>query len=218
MGYSAGSLIQTLSTFTFSYADVLYSVVRGEVLAATNVLSLADAKSHLRVDHSDEDDLITAYIGAAVEVCEQFCENSLQRTSYTITADTLLKFMQLPNLKFMEISSVKYYDSTDTEQTVDAGAYRLDQNTARLVFPSGAPSVNSTDHPGGVSITVTAGYDIAGTGATANRVPPSALIHAVKLILGHLYESRQDVTDFQKYELPLGAMRLMGPYRVKKAG
>ena len=58
-----------------------------------------------------------------------------------------------------------------------------------------------------VRIDVTAGY------TNTNR--PDALIAAMLLIIGHLYENRQDVSHSRTYELPLASKYLMEPYRLK---
>ena len=47
--------------------------------AASNALTLAEAKSHLRVDHSDDDALIVGYAAAAIEVAENFLNRDVPR-------------------------------------------------------------------------------------------------------------------------------------------
>ena len=43
---------------------------------------------------------------------------------------------------------------------------------------------------------------------------PDALVSAMLLIVGHLYENRQDVTPFRVYETPLASRYLMNPHRL----
>ncbi|MFZ9080838.1 MAG: head-tail connector protein, partial [Alphaproteobacteria bacterium] len=42
-----------------------------------SVITVADLKSHLRVDHSDEDTLIEAYRDAAIKWIEDYCNTRL---------------------------------------------------------------------------------------------------------------------------------------------
>ena len=44
---------------------------------------------------------------------------------------------------------------------------------------------------------------------------PQALEVAMLLIIGHLYENRQDVGRFKHHEIPMASKYLMEPYRLK---
>lgn len=54
-------------------ADLLQVVVDG----TTALLTIAEAKQHLRVESSDEDDLIVTYANAAVLSCLTYCDLKL---------------------------------------------------------------------------------------------------------------------------------------------
>lgn len=47
------------------------------VLTAGPLFDLAEAKQHLRIDHSDDDSLIESYADAAVLSCLDFCDRKL---------------------------------------------------------------------------------------------------------------------------------------------
>src|SRR4051794_386751 len=51
------------------------------------VLTLAEAKAHLRVDITDDDDLITELIVAARESCERWVSRSFLTTTWRLTLD-----------------------------------------------------------------------------------------------------------------------------------
>ena len=53
------------------------------------------------------------------------------------------------------------------------------------------------------------------SGYTGSSDRPDALIAAMLLIIGHLYENRQDVGQHRTYETPLASRYLMDPYRLK---
>ena len=58
-----------------------------------------------------------------------------------------------------------------------------------------------------VTITFVAGY------GAADQVPDEAK-HAIKLILGHLYENREDVSTAPLRAIPQGARNLLWPNRI----
>lgn len=47
-----------------------------------------------------------------------------------------------------------------------------------------------------------------------STVTNAAIQAAILLILGHLFENRQDVQSLQPHELPMGSVHLLFPYRV----
>lgn len=51
------------------------------------MISLANAKTHLRVDHSHEDDLIQVYIDASLKRFEHFTSRKLYETQAELDAD-----------------------------------------------------------------------------------------------------------------------------------
>ena len=60
----------------------------GTLPAATYVVSLADAKSFLRITHTAENSLITNLITAAVEMAQNYCHSKFLEHEYTLTMET----------------------------------------------------------------------------------------------------------------------------------
>lgn len=54
----------------------------------TDPVTLAEAKNHLRIDYSDDDDLITALIGAATRWTEDYCDRTWCHTKWTLRLDS----------------------------------------------------------------------------------------------------------------------------------
>ena len=108
-----------------------YSVVTP---AASEPITLTEAKNFLRVDGSDDDALITALISAAREMCEQYT----RRILVTTTIDEY--FDGFPNYKnavskdiiylsrgpVQSITSLKYVDEIGSEETVASSYYVSD--------------------------------------------------------------------------------------------
>jgi len=66
------------------------SLTRYEVAQAdlTEPMSLADAKLHLRIDSSDDDDLILSLITAARRYAEDYCDRTFVVTKWTMKLDS----------------------------------------------------------------------------------------------------------------------------------
>lgn len=90
-------------------------------------ISLAQAKLHLRVDTSDEDDLIEGMIADARSWVEDYTGQTLVQAPHTEQingfADLLLTW------PVISLTAVKYLDANGDQQTLEADLYEL--NTAR---------------------------------------------------------------------------------------
>jgi uncharacterized phiE125 gp8 family phage protein len=166
-------------------------------------LTLQEVKDHLRVTHSDEDALITALIQATREAVENYTNRQLMPATYEGIADKLEPF-SLPKAPFSELLSIEYTASNGQLTPLSAEDY--------TVLEGGVPAVLLVKKPAdyaetlnGVRITFTAGY---------TNVPES-LKAAMKLLIGHLYENREEtIIGVQSNQLPKASEYLMGPYRV----
>ena len=174
---------------------------------ATDVVSLSSAKDHLRVSTSEDDALITALITAAQDLVQKYTGTFLQRTSGPFYSDYFIDFMDLHAGPLLTVSSVKYTNTSDASITVSSNDYQVDGKgyPARLRMTTIPTDVK--DVLNAVEVATVSGYD------TDDR--PQALVSAMLLIIGHLYENRQDVTRFKQFEIPMASKYLMEPYRLK---
>lgn len=161
----------------------------------TNVLSTATAKAHLRVEHSTEDTLIAAYVAAAVAHIEQQTNRQLLTATWDIDFDRFPvggEAQLLPLAPLQSVDKIVYVASDGTSTTIGSGTIASDYVvlTGRepgLIAPeSGKVWPFAADQPGSVTYRITSGY-----GETADI--PTAVIQAVKLLVGHWYENREDV-------------------------
>jgi uncharacterized phiE125 gp8 family phage protein len=186
-------------------------------------VSLDRAKTHLRVDHDVEDDLIQAWIVAAREITETHTDRRwIAQTLRLTLADWPCEWIGgaygavcFPVSPVSSVDTVAYYatDGTLTELDGDAGDWQefLD-HAPPLIAP---PPVNNfwpvvqTGRLGAVRIEFTAGY------ADADAVPEQVKA-AMLLCLGYWYENRGDGMDLtmmnglpQSLGMPPGAKRLL---------
>jgi uncharacterized phiE125 gp8 family phage protein len=177
----------------------------------TEPVSLDDAKLHLRVDIDTDDTLINALIIAA----RQHIENVLNRSLITQTWDLWLDefpgddYIELPKPPLSSVSSLKYYDTSDTVATWAAANYFVDTKSepGRLCLAYGItwPTTTLRDF-NGVDITFVAGYGAA-------TAVPKPIKQAMLLLIGHLYEHREAVTTGQITTVPMAVDALIYPYR-----
>lgn len=198
----------------FSQPNPLMKFEQATFPTATNVVSLAQAKAHLRVEHADDESLIETLIGVAQNVVEGYTGRFLQQVEGSFYFDDFHEFMNLhagPNLALRNSNSaegVTYLDTAGRQIVVDLDKYVLEGKgyPARLRMLD-TPSDVESDSLNAVRVDVTVGH------TQADR--PDALIAAMLLIIGHLYENRQDVGQHKTHATPLASRYLMEPYRLK---
>lgn len=172
------------------------------------VVTLAEAKAHLRVRHSDEDALIEAYIAAAtahIEGPDGWLGRSLGDQVLEAYADVFRDCMRLPFGPVTEVISVKYLAGTGDEVVVLPGEYELRGWLLGSAFGKRWPSVLS--HPEAVRIQYRAGY--------ADLPPP--IRAAILLMVGDLYANRETAaagSGSSAIPMSMTVEALLSPFRV----
>ena len=155
--------------------------------AATEPLSTADAKLHLRVTSSTDDSYIDDLVKAARQTAENELGRSLITQTWTKTLDEFPDAIRLEYPPIIQVMSVKYYDVDGIQQTLNASQYVVDTTSepgwivpaTTVDWPDTFDSINS------VEIIYRAGY-----GATGADVPQS-IRSWILLHVGHWYENRE---------------------------
>ena len=196
---------------------------------AAEPLSTAEAKLHLRVDHSTDDTLITALIVAAREHVENYLVGSLvQQTRAVYLSSWPYAPFRLPCGPVQSIDSVKYTDSDGVENAVSEDLYYLTPGGELCLETFESWPTARLRGPGAIEITYTTGYepvvtvipgeeegdpDTEETDYDANI--PQAIKQAMLLLIGEWYEQREAAAD-TKYAIqtiPWGVKQLLAPYR-----
>jgi len=154
-------------------------------------VSLADAKTHLHVTHSKEDDLITSMIEVARREVQRVTARQLINATWVMRMDSFPSGsgdIYLPRAPLSSVTTVAYNDANGDAQTMTVTTeYLVDVYTVPgriYLAPNGAwPSTYG--EPNDVTVTFVAGY-----GSQATDVPEN-YIHAIKLMVGHLYLYRE---------------------------
>lgn len=188
------------------------------------VVSIEEVKTHLRVDHDDDDDYIESLVDVATATIDGptgwlgrcLVEQTLEwRGSLFGPCDG-----RLPYPPVAEIESVKYDDAVGAEQIVPDTDYRLvgQPNQPRLVLGFGASWPSARCQEEAVRIRYTAGWPVETVGegddAVATWTGPAPIKHAILMIVSELYENREAATDAPRTELPFAVTALLSTYRI----
>lgn len=157
---------------------------------AAEPVSLNEAKAQLRVDGSEEDNLILSLISVA----RLKVESETGRMLISQTAKAYFdswptgNVLHLPLYPVSAVSSVTYIDEDGASQTWASSNYTVDLvgKTPRIVLNPDADAPEVGNYPNAITVTFTVGD------ATATTVPAD-LKHAILTRLTLLYERREDM-------------------------
>lgn len=174
------------------------------------LITVNEAKAHLRVDIDDEDTLIEGFIKAAVETCERVARRAFLTQTLRMTLDQWFPehTKRLKRPPFQSVSAVRLIDWDGAAHVVDADGYWFDTAT-------GAIRQNTEVDWPDVRVRPVAGIEIdyvAGYGEAADSVP-QMYKQAALLLVGHWYENREATVTgqgFSSMPLPFAVNALLG--------
>lgn len=179
---------------------------------AVEPVSRAEAKLHLRVSDTTDDDLIDTLIAAARTHVENVTGRQLITATWTLYLESWPARLQLPHPPLQSVTSITYVDFNGDTQTLSTGLYDVN------VYPTGDGEVvrGYTDswpavrgHLNDVTVTYVAGYGDAATDV------PAAIVQACQLLIGHWYANREAVvTGTISTEIQFTVDALLSPYRL----
>lgn len=162
-------------------------------------VTLAEAKAHLRVDHSTDDDLINLYIEASTAYCdgpEGFLGRAIVTQTWELVIDEFPdNEIKIPLPPLQSVTSVTYDDADGTEQVVSSSDYTVDAvSEPGWVIPESDGSWPDTfEGINAVRIRFVAGY-----APTSDSPPdlrgniPHSIKAAILLLVGSQYAHREE--------------------------
>jgi uncharacterized phiE125 gp8 family phage protein len=185
------------------------------VLAAAPAIepvSIAEAKTHLRLDHADDDGLLSSLILTSRLHIETALGLALitQSWSYFRDAWPAADTVELPIRPVSAITAIRVYDAADVATVLLPSTYSVDAsgNPARLALKSPATPPKPGRALNGIEIAFTAGF-----GATAASVP-APLRQAILLLVAHWYEHRTPYEEGRATPpIPHSVTDLVAPWR-----
>jgi len=176
---------------------------------AVEPLSLAEAKAFLRVETSDDDDVITALIAGSRIHVEAQTRRALITQSWRLSLDAWPdngRLIVLP-APLQALTAARVYDFEGMAHDADLQAFVLDKGASLIAFaPWGVAQPGRI--AAGIELDVTVGF-----GDAAIDVP-EALRQAIRLLAAHWYENRGLVTAGTTFVLPRTVAALIAPYRM----
>lgn len=194
--------------------------VRLITAASSEPLTRLQVKKHLRLVVEDDDEFTSQddMIDDLIITARQMAEENMNRVVKAQTLewvgwldyfDEPLTFPDVedtPIHPIRQIVSVKYFDSSDVEQTLDSSNYSFADyvGNASLEFVTAANSLSiSSTKTYPVTVRMNVGY------ATVDDIP-KPILRAMLLMIGYWYENTQDTVR----KMPTASEHLLMPYRI----
>lgn len=183
----------------------------------TEPLTTAEAKLYLRVDNTTENTLISGMIHSARQMVETYTRRALMTQTwdfrYPWFMDTRRPLI-IPKAPLQSVTNITYLDEDGISQTLGSSNYAVrtfagyaaGRGYVELNDDVSLPSVY-TDAIMPVTVRAVCGY-----GAAADV--PEGLKMAIYLMLGDLYEQRQETMTSTSSSTKTTTERLMAPYRL----
>jgi len=176
-------------------------------------VSLQEAKDHLRVDIDADNSYIQGLIQTARMMAEEITRRALITQTWRLLLDDfpLGDTIELPMPPLQSVTSLTYTDKDGSESTFAVANYEVDtdKEPGEIVLAYGGSWPGDTlQVTSPIEIEYVAGYGDQGTSV------PEPVRQAILLIVGDLYENREDAGRQRIYPLPRGAKALLWPYRV----
>lgn len=181
------------------------------IAPAAEVVTLPQLKSHCRVDFTDDDADLQAFLETAIEALDGYSGilgRALINQTWRQDASRFCDMMRLPLEPLVSIASVTYYDADNVQQTLSTDVYGsyTDARGPFIALKVGQFWPTVYDRADAVSITFIVGFGPAATDV------PARLRNAIKLHAAHLYDHRgmdapSDYTKSHTY------LRLIKPFQ-----
>ena len=118
--------------------------------ADADPVSLEEAKSHLRVDIDDQDDVINGYLVAARSYLEEICNRSFISSTWDYYVDyewpwivdldnggCHVQMIEVPKAPLVSVTSITYVGSNGATQTLASSQYVVDgAGTIGRIYPA----------------------------------------------------------------------------------
>lgn len=167
------------------------------ITGAAPPLTAADLRLHCSIEASDTsfDSLLTDYIAAANNRIEELTGKAFGAQSWKLALDAFPAEIDLPRGPVTAVASIKYFDATGIEQTLDPSKYLVDliSDPARLVPAPDAVWPASQARANAVTVQFTSGYTV---------VPPK-ILQCIRAAVAAWFQTREIA------ELPAGVIELL---------
>jgi uncharacterized phiE125 gp8 family phage protein len=171
-------------------------------------VTLADMKAHLRVETSDEDDLIAALVQSARLHVEARTRRALNVQTWRLHLDqwpdhTIISVRLAP---LRAVTAARLYNEAGVATTLPPSLFQVLGGAPGRLLVGAVPWPSRA--AGGIEIDIEAGY-----GPAAADVP-QALRHAIRMLAAYWFENRALAPGVATETLPPGLDGLLAPFRL----
>ena len=167
------------------------------------MLDIATVKDHLRIDHQDDDGILSRYISAGTLYLEGKITGPIDAASSRVKYfDSLGEMALSPRLTSVE--SITYTDNDGTEQTLSTDVYQVVTSTlvGRVVLDYGQNWPAHRIRSESVTVTYSAGFTPV----------PVDIEQAILMYVGHLYANAESTAPIEINNVPQSVDCLIAPY------
>jgi uncharacterized phiE125 gp8 family phage protein len=152
---------------------------------AAEPLSLAEAKNFLRVEHSDDDAIITSLVSAARNHVEALTRHALIAQTWRLVLDRWPDGGRIaPRIgPLRALAAVRVFSAANEASTIDPEIFVVDAAAGILAAPAWSLLVPGRS-VAGIELDIEVGF-----GAAASDVPQT-LLQAIRMLLAHWYDNR----------------------------
>jgi uncharacterized phiE125 gp8 family phage protein len=173
---------------------------------AVEPVTLAAMRGYLRLDHTDEDELVAAMIKAARLLVEASARRCLVEQTWRFVLDgwPATGVVRLPLSPLMRVDAIRIFDAAGEGAELAGALYRAEAapDPPRIVVAGSVPQPGRSAE--GIAIDATFGF---GPGAAE---VPAPFAQAIRLLVARWFEHRGDAPETT---LPADIAPLVAPYR-----
>ena len=157
---------------------------------AVEPVTLAEAKTHVRVDHDASDGELTRHIEAARQICETwtrraFIEQVWETTfDYGVVPDVDYVLARRPALQVVQVAT---YDAAGAETVWGGSNYVLDGDVLRVLQAAGGWPQGTREHAP-LAIRWKAGYLLGGTNEEKQAAVPDGIKDGILEVVRAAFE------------------------------
>lgn len=176
-----------------------------------NVVSLEEAKAHLRELSDDHDALIENLIKAAtshMDGAKGVLGRCLLEQRWSVSWPEFSDELFLPLAPVVSVDAVRYVDVDGAVQTVNEDVYTVLVTDGAVIQSADWPATDR--RPGAVTVEFTAGYGLSAD-------VPQPIKQAMLLLIGHWFHTRE-AAGASTQSSPYAVEALLLPYLFRSAG
>ena len=136
----------------------------------TDLVAQTAAEAQLKISSGYQSANVLTFLDAARQLVERDTDRSILNTTWTMKLDAFPSVIYLPKGVTVSVTSVKYTDTSGSEQTLSEGTdytESLGFDTGRIVPVDSWPSDIDTDLKNAVEVIYVAGYGASSSTATS---------------------------------------------------